>query len=198
MISQTVEGGDAKDQSRAMDTLFGIISNLNLTGAPLLSRDGMTSVEALTTYLQSCVSTDGHRSDEISLSSVGSSGYSYSQPRASTSYNPHTANEAKAMLQEEVKRISTAYTEEGGKLELSMKVEQARQRQALQRKLLDRKQVKQTSATSSMLMKDSGLDIFDAGNKSSKKISLAPPGVTVNTDRDVANRGLGTKNFQRM
>ena len=43
-------------------------------------------------------------------------------------------------LKEEVKRISTVYSEEKQKLDLMMKMQQARQRQALQRKLLERKQ----------------------------------------------------------
>jgi hypothetical protein len=43
-------------------------------------------------------------------------------------------------LKEEVKRISTVYGEEKQKLDLMMKLQQTRQRQALQRKLLLRKQ----------------------------------------------------------
>merc|ERR1712146_701247 len=43
-------------------------------------------------------------------------------------------------LKEEVKRISTVYSEEKQKLDLMMKIQQTRQRQALQRKLLERKQ----------------------------------------------------------
>merc|ERR1712146_688980 len=43
-------------------------------------------------------------------------------------------------LKEEVKRISTVYSEEKQKLDLMMKIQQTRQRQALQRKLLERRQ----------------------------------------------------------
>lgn len=43
-------------------------------------------------------------------------------------------------LKEEVKRISSVYSEEQQKLDLMMKLQQSRQRQALQRKLLERKQ----------------------------------------------------------
>ena len=43
----------------------------------------------------------------------------------------------------EAKRISTAYTEEQTKLDLMMKIQQTRQRQALQRKLWERNQAKQ-------------------------------------------------------
>ena len=42
-------------------------------------------------------------------------------------------------MQEEVKRISSVYNEEQQKLDLMMKMQQARQRQNLQRKLLERK-----------------------------------------------------------
>lgn len=43
-------------------------------------------------------------------------------------------------MQNEVKRISSMYNEEKQKLDLMMKIQQARQRQTLQRKLLARKQ----------------------------------------------------------
>lgn len=46
----------------------------------------------------------------------------------------------KMMMQDEVKRISSNYSEEKQKLDLAMKVEQARQRSTLQRKLLAKKQ----------------------------------------------------------
>ena len=46
----------------------------------------------------------------------------------------------KAAMQDEVKRISSMYSEEQQKLDLMMKIQQARQRQALQRKLLQRRQ----------------------------------------------------------
>ena len=41
--------------------------------------------------------------------------------------------------EDELKRISSAYNEQKQKLELTMKLQQARQRQTLQRKLFDRK-----------------------------------------------------------
>jgi hypothetical protein len=48
----------------------------------------------------------------------------------------------------EARRISTAYTEEQNKLDLMMKIQQTRQRQALQRKLWERNQAKmQLNAT---------------------------------------------------
>jgi len=46
----------------------------------------------------------------------------------------------KMMMQDEVKRISNNYSEEKQKFDLAMKVEQARQRSTLQRKLLAKKQ----------------------------------------------------------
>lgn len=46
------------------------------------------------------------------------------------------------MLAGEAKRISTAYAEEQNKLDLMMKIQQTRQRQALQRKLWERNQAK--------------------------------------------------------
>ena len=41
--------------------------------------------------------------------------------------------------EDELKRISSAYNEQKQKLELTMKLQQARQKQTLQRKLFDRK-----------------------------------------------------------
>ena len=49
------------------------------------------------------------------------------------------AVEHRHQMEEEVKRISSTYNEEKQKHELTMKMQQARQRQALQRKLLERK-----------------------------------------------------------
>ena len=48
--------------------------------------------------------------------------------------------EERVALQEEVKRISNVYNEEKQKFDLMMKIQQARQRQTLQRKLMERKQ----------------------------------------------------------
>ena len=54
----------------------------------------------------------------------------------------HTAQaiEARHAMENEVTRISETYNEEKQKLDLMMKIQQARQKQMLQRKLLDRKQ----------------------------------------------------------
>jgi len=54
----------------------------------------------------------------------------------------HTAQaiEARNAMETEVARISETYNEEKQKLDLMMKIQQARQKQTLQRKLLDRKQ----------------------------------------------------------
>ena len=46
----------------------------------------------------------------------------------------------KESMQEKVKKISSEYNEEKQKLDLMMKIQQARQRQILQRKLMERKQ----------------------------------------------------------
>jgi predicted DNA-binding protein YlxM (UPF0122 family) len=46
----------------------------------------------------------------------------------------------KEALQDKVKQISASYSEEKQKLDLMMKIQQARQRAILQRKLLERKQ----------------------------------------------------------
>lgn len=48
--------------------------------------------------------------------------------------------EEKAAVEDEMKRISNVYNEEKQKLDLTMKIQQARQRQTLQRKLFERKQ----------------------------------------------------------
>ena len=47
--------------------------------------------------------------------------------------------EVKDAHEDELKRISSAYNEQKQKLDLTMQLQQARQRQALQRKLFDRK-----------------------------------------------------------
>ena len=47
--------------------------------------------------------------------------------------------DARAQMQLEVKRISSAFSEEQQKLDLMLKMQQARQRQNLQRKLMERK-----------------------------------------------------------
>jgi hypothetical protein len=52
----------------------------------------------------------------------------------------HQAIEARKTMETEVARISETYNEEKQKLDLMMKIQQARQKQSLQRKLMDRKQ----------------------------------------------------------
>ena len=51
------------------------------------------------------------------------------------------------LMQDEVKRISEQFNEEQQKLDLIMKMQQARQRQNLQRKLLEKKQATSNSTT---------------------------------------------------
>ena len=51
----------------------------------------------------------------------------------------------KLAQEDELKRISFVYNEEKQKLDLTMKIQQARQRQSLQRKLFEKKNSKQTS-----------------------------------------------------
>lgn len=51
----------------------------------------------------------------------------------------------KLAQEDELKRISFVYNEEKQKLDLTMKIQQARQRQSLQRKLFEKKNSKQSS-----------------------------------------------------
>lgn len=61
--------------------------------------------------------------------------------------------EEKDAHEEELKRISSAYNEQKQKLDLTMKLQQARQRQALQRKLFDRKAQKGLGESANKMQK---------------------------------------------
>jgi hypothetical protein len=66
----------------------------------------------------------------------------------------------------EVKRISLEYNEEKQKLDLMMKIQQARQRQSLQRKLFEKSQRKQQQQGMLAHGDDEGSDGFQADSKS--------------------------------
>lgn len=78
-----------------------------------------------------------------SASAESEDGDTKAQLAAARAFAMQQRQESKLRMQDEVKRISNNYNEEKQKLDLAMKIEQARQRQALQRKLLLKKQKQQ-------------------------------------------------------
>jgi hypothetical protein len=71
-----------------------------------------------------------------------SAGDSRSHSRPMSGHHHHTEAEDKESIAREAARISTAYAEEQQKHDLMMKIQQARQRQVLQKKLWERNQAR--------------------------------------------------------
>ena len=89
-------------------------------------------VDSLMGAMDKLIKGDAVSSLTLTLPSV------LNQPRLHTDVLPKI--ESQDFMKEEVKRISTIYSEEKQKLDLTMQMKHARQRQALQRKLLERRQ----------------------------------------------------------
>uniref|UniRef100_A0A7S3MHV4 Uncharacterized protein n=1 Tax=Spumella elongata TaxID=89044 RepID=A0A7S3MHV4_9STRA len=98
-----------------------------------------------------------------------------------------SVSEEKAAMAGEVKRISLEYNEEKQKLDLMMKIQQARQRQLLQRKLFEKSQRKQQEQQQQQQRADGLFDIDEDGNEYT---AYADGKSEYNSVEIGANRGL--------
>lgn len=98
-----------------------------------------------------------------------------------------SVSEEKAAMAGEVKRISLEYNEEKQKLDLMMKIQQARQRQLLQRKLFEKSQRKQQEQQQQQQRADGLFDIDEDGNEYA---AYADGKSEYNSVEIGANRGL--------
>lgn len=97
---------------------------------------------------------------------------------------------------EQAKKISSEYSTEQEKLDLLMKLQQTRQRQVMQRKLLERKQSQQPNVVS--LSKSNYTADSKDGQFTNAK-PRAPPGVYINAnlERGLSQRGLSQLNIRK-
>ena len=100
-------------------------------------------MEGVLTLLDKCMKgesiTELPKFNEGSESSKFDNGEDVAQSHVHM-HNNAKQQQAKMLMEDEMKRISATYSEEKQKLDLAMKIEQARQRATLQRKLLAKKQ----------------------------------------------------------
>lgn len=124
----------------------------------------------------------------ISLERIGDSSYGSGNDKTSSS------DDTRTFIREEAKRIATEYNEEREKFELMMKMQQTRQRQNLQRKLLERKQQQQQTQGSISSNQDRSLNSPSSISAKEPSSSLLSADISISSShalmKQFSTRGL--------